>query len=148
MTSKKEGLFSHPLNFDRRVLVLGVGLAGLYWVLESCLDAFVLKQGTFIQSLLSPNAPEISTRLSELGLIIFSWIALQSLFAKWKRADDALRASEEKFAKAFRTSPDAITLTRLSDGAFLEVNEGFTRLMGYSKEEALASSTFPPARST
>ena len=141
MTSKKEGLFSHPLNFDRRVLVLGVGLAGLYWVLESCLDAFVLKQGTFIQSLLSPNAPEISTRLSELGLIIFSWIALQSLFAKWKRADEALRASEEKFAKAFRTSPDAITLTRLSDGAYLEVNEGFTRLMGCSKEEALASST-------
>ena len=141
MTTERGRSIKNLLIMDRRVLVLGAGLAGLYWVLESCLDAFVLGQGTFAQSFISPNAQEISTRLSELALIIFSWVALQSLFTRWKRADEKLRASEEKFAKAFRTSPDAITLTRLSDGAYLEVNEGFTHLMGCSAAEALASST-------
>jgi PAS domain S-box-containing protein len=140
MTTERSRSIKNLLIMDRRILVLGIGLGALYWVLESCLDAYVLKQGTFAQSFLSPNAQEVSTRLSELALIIFSWVALHSLFTRWKRADEALRSSEEKFSRAFRTSPDAITLTRLSDGAYLEVNEGFTRLMGYSAEEALASS--------
>jgi len=52
-----------------------------------------------------------------------------------------LRQSEEKFSAAFRASPDAVTLSRLSDGSYLEVNEGFTAITGYSAEEALTSSS-------
>ena len=44
-----------------------------------------------------------------------------------KRAEEALRQSEEKFAKAFRNSPDAVVLTTL-DGKILEANAGFTRM--------------------
>jgi PAS domain S-box-containing protein len=51
-----------------------------------------------------------------------------------KRAEEALRQSEEKFAKAFRNSPDAVVLTTL-DGKILEANAGFTRLTGYPFEE-------------
>ena len=53
----------------------------------------------------------------------------------------ALKVSEEKFEKAFQVSPDAVTITRASDGAFLEVNEGFTRLTGYTPQETLARTT-------
>ena len=48
-----------------------------------------------------------------------------------------LRASEEKFAKAFRSSPDAITISRLRDGLFLDVNDGFQELSGYGYDEAV-----------
>jgi PAS domain S-box-containing protein len=48
-----------------------------------------------------------------------------------------LRFTEEKFFKAFHSSPDSITITRMSDGGFVEVNEGFSRVTGYSREEAL-----------
>ncbi|MGH9492998.1 MAG: PAS domain-containing sensor histidine kinase, partial [Terriglobales bacterium] len=58
-----------------------------------------------------------------------------------KLAEEALRRSEEKFAKAFRSHPDAITISTLKDGHLLEVNEGFLRLYGYTREEVLASST-------
>ena len=44
---------------------------------------------------------------------------------------------EEKFSSAFRCSPYALTLTRLSDGMIFEVNEGFTNFSGYSYEEAV-----------
>ena len=54
-----------------------------------------------------------------------------------KRAEEALRASEEKFSKAFRSSADAVTISRLRDGMFLDVNEGFVRHTGYSRDDAV-----------
>lgn len=59
-----------------------------------------------------------------------------------KRAEESLRASEDKFSKAFRISPDAINISRLSDGVFLEANEGFARLTGYAAEEVIGKSSF------
>ena len=52
-----------------------------------------------------------------------------------QRTEDALRESEEKFRKAFKTSPDSININRLLDGLFLEINEGFTALTGYTAED-------------
>ena len=49
----------------------------------------------------------------------------------------ALRESEEKFAKAFRSGPDAMGISELDTGRFLEVNEGFERLFCYSMAEAV-----------
>jgi PAS domain S-box-containing protein len=49
--------------------------------------------------------------------------------------------SEEKFRKAYMTSPDSININRLSDGMFISVNEGFTKIMGYSKEEAVGKTS-------
>ena len=49
----------------------------------------------------------------------------------------ALKASEAKFATAFKTSPDAVNLARLADGSYIEVNDGFVLLTGYSAEEVI-----------
>ncbi|MBA1202185.1 PAS domain S-box protein [Pseudomonas capeferrum] len=54
-----------------------------------------------------------------------------------QRAEAALKASEEKFAKAFHSSPDAITITERESGRYLEVNDGFCRLTGYSAAEVV-----------
>ncbi len=54
-----------------------------------------------------------------------------------KRAEEALRDSEEKFSKAFNSSNTAICITSLTDGKFLEINEGFSRFTGYTREEAI-----------
>jgi diguanylate cyclase (GGDEF)-like protein/PAS domain S-box-containing protein len=54
-----------------------------------------------------------------------------------KRVQEDLRDSEERYRKAFRTSPDAVNITRLSDGMYLDVNEGFERLTGWSYDEAV-----------
>jgi PAS domain S-box-containing protein len=48
-----------------------------------------------------------------------------------------LRLSEEKFAKAFRSSPNPITIARLKDGRYLEVNEAFCQTIGYSAAEII-----------
>ncbi|WP_122265927.1 bifunctional diguanylate cyclase/phosphodiesterase, partial [Pseudomonas syringae] len=52
-------------------------------------------------------------------------------------AQVALEASEEKFAKAFHSSPDSITITEIDSGRYVEVNDGFSRLTGFSAQEVL-----------
>jgi signal transduction histidine kinase len=54
-----------------------------------------------------------------------------------KQAEAKLRESEEKFAKVFHSSPLVITITRLADGRFIDVNETFVQMTGYTREEAL-----------
>jgi len=58
-----------------------------------------------------------------------------------KETEERLRASEEKFAKAFLCSPDAFVLTTVPDGRIVEVNAGFTRLSGYAAQEATGRTT-------
>lgn len=58
-----------------------------------------------------------------------------------KQTEEALRLSEEKFAKAFHASPDGLLLTRQRDGLLIEVNEGFSHLSGYSSPDVLYRST-------
>lgn len=59
-----------------------------------------------------------------------------------QRAEAALKASEEKFAKAFHSSPDAITITERDSGRYLEVNDGFCRLTGYNCEEVIGRTAY------
>ncbi|BBP64234.1 GGDEF domain-containing protein [Pseudomonas sp. Cab53] len=59
-----------------------------------------------------------------------------------QRSEAALKASEEKFAKAFHSSPDAITITERESGRYLEINDGFYRLTGYRADEVLGRTVY------
>ena len=54
-----------------------------------------------------------------------------------KQVEAALRLSEDKFSRAFHASPDAINITRLEDGTYLDVSQGFERITGWTREEAV-----------
>ena len=54
-----------------------------------------------------------------------------------KNAALALKETETRFRLAFMTSPDAINLNRLDDGMYIDINEGFTQIMGYTRDEVI-----------
>jgi PAS domain S-box-containing protein len=54
-----------------------------------------------------------------------------------KRAEETLRNSEEKFARTFRHAPVPMSISTVEEGRFLDVNEAFCRITGYSREEIL-----------
>jgi PAS domain S-box-containing protein len=54
---------------------------------------------------------------------------------------EALRESEERFRKAFLTSPDAININRLEDGIYVDANEGFLTLMGFTREDVIGKTS-------
>jgi PAS domain S-box-containing protein len=58
-----------------------------------------------------------------------------------KQAEEALRESEEKFSKSFHASPDAMGIVTEKDGKFIDVNESYIRMTGYSKEELIGTTT-------
>jgi len=57
-----------------------------------------------------------------------------------KRVERQLRQSEDRFAKALRTSPDAVGITRIADGTFIEVNQGFAEVSGFARDEVIGKS--------
>ena len=67
--------------------------------------------------------------------------AAQKEIAEYKRTEESLRESEEKFRKAFLTNPDSININRLADGKFVSINNGFSQIMGYSVEEAIGKTS-------
>ena len=58
-----------------------------------------------------------------------------------KLMEDALRESEEKFRLTFSASPDSVNINRLDDGLCVDINEGFTRLTGYTREDVIGRSS-------
>lgn len=71
----------------------------------------------------------------ELGddpCMLFTFVDLEPR----KEAEDALRRSEERFAKSFRLTPVATLIRTLDGGRLIEVNEAFTQTTGFTAAEA------------
>jgi PAS domain S-box-containing protein len=61
----------------------------------------------------------------------------RSLVNERREVEEALRKSEEKFSKAFRATPDGMAISELETGRYIEVNEGYCRLYGHTREQML-----------
>ena len=59
-----------------------------------------------------------------------------------RQAEEALRESEERYRSILETAPHSIAITRVKDGRYLQVNEGFCQMRGYSREEVLGRAPF------
>ena len=52
-----------------------------------------------------------------------------------KRTLQAVEESEEKFSKAFLSNPNPCFITSLKDGTFIETNDSFSRITGFTKKD-------------
>jgi|GEM_PF-3520754 len=59
-----------------------------------------------------------------------------------KHTEDQLRLSEEKFFRAFHSSPALTTINTYRDGEFIDVNETACRMSGYRREEIIGKTIF------
>lgn len=59
--------------------------------------------------------------------------------AERKQVHDSLRESDEKFSSAFNNAPLMITISTIEDGRYLDVNQRFLDISGFSREEVLAN---------
>ncbi len=75
------------------------------------------------------------------GAIIVLQAALISALlierSRKRRATAELVESEERFAKAFKANPQPMMLTTLVEGRFVDVNESFGALSGFTREEII-----------
>ncbi|HEY1661545.1 MAG TPA: PAS domain S-box protein [Verrucomicrobiae bacterium] len=66
-----------------------------------------------------------------------AWLAFITDITARQRAEQALRESEEKFSKAFRASPNGMSISEIETGRFVEINEGYCQIYGYQRDEML-----------
>lgn len=76
------------------------------------------------------------------GLLVFLAQSVAILGLLWHRArrknvEAQLRSSEERFSKSFRQSPLVKTMTRVSDGHYIDVNDTFELQTGWSRDEVI-----------
>jgi PAS domain S-box-containing protein len=128
-----EDIAQDPLWADYRDLALPHGLRACWST--PIFDAQQRLLGTFAIYYRTPGLPSVWQRT----LID---VATQTAAIAIGRTDaeKTLRASEEKFAIAFRASPDAIIINTITDGRIIEINDAGARLMGYSREELIGGS--------
>lgn len=62
-------------------------------------------------------------------------LPMDALFSA--EAEESLRRRDAIFAKVFNLVPDTLTITRIADGRFVEVNHNWEALTGFTREEAL-----------
>jgi two-component system, cell cycle sensor histidine kinase and response regulator CckA len=125
-----EDILVDPLWDDYRELATAHHLRAA-WSTPIC-DARKRVLGTFALYSREPGRP------SERDIRLIDMVTQTASIAITRKSEEeAVRSSEEKFSRAFQSSPDALVLSRLSDGALVEVNEVFLRLSGYSREQAL-----------
>ncbi len=54
-----------------------------------------------------------------------------------QQADEALRSSDDKFQQAFHHTYVCMAISRATDNSFIDVNDSFCKVTGYSREEAV-----------
>jgi PAS domain S-box-containing protein len=112
--------------FAQQFLPIGLPLLVIFMARAIAREQFVLGWLTVTASVVCSSARLILTNRKQ-----------RRISDNLLNTEKALRRSEEMLSTAFRSSPDSFSINIFPDGPYLEVNEGFTRLTGYTREETL-----------
>jgi PAS domain S-box-containing protein len=72
---------------------------------------------------------------------VIGGIGIAEDISELKHAENILKKSEEKFRQTFKISPDSVNINRLKDGKYIDVNNGFLKITGYSFEEVIGKTS-------
>ena len=70
------------------------------------------------------------------------WLTTHEDITERRTAEKSLHESQELLSKAFKASPVAIAISDPETGIVVDVNEAWTKMLGYSRKEALEYSAF------
>jgi PAS domain S-box-containing protein len=118
----------------------GASRGGLRLLVGLVMTWVALILGSYTLFLLGWWLPVVPSALCLLGstILVASYVRakeLQKLIRDRIIAESALRVSNEKFAKAFRASPDPISISDLHNGRFIEVNDSFLSTFGCDRDQ-------------
>lgn len=133
--------FAPITSLERRILIfilLLTFLSGglIWWMLVrefKPLEATARK----LSQLANPEStlePLPISRQDEIGQLITGF---NRLLAELNTRQETLKESEERYRTVFRTSPDAVSLTRLKDGKFLDINDGYSKIFGWERRQII-----------
>jgi len=125
------------------------GSACFFFDFESYLGTSLLVDGQTFGTICFMDYKPYRGRFSEADkdflLLMARWITheleRQNSDLVLQNQEEALRASEERFSKAFRSSPYPMIVTDLETGRCLEVNEASLQAFGFERHEVIGKCT-------
>ncbi|MGD9372673.1 MAG: PAS domain S-box protein, partial [Desulfobacterales bacterium] len=115
------------VHFWDQMVLIGFGLALFYSIFDSILYIFLSYDVDFFQRLFGPDISEIWSRVTILCLFIIFGSHAQFAINQRKIAEEALRASEEKYRTIIETTPDGYYEVDLA-GTFTFLNDAMCNI--------------------
>lgn len=123
-----------------QMLFISLGLALFYWICESFLNIFLSNKVNIFELLFGANIDEVWARIVVLCLFIIFGSHAQFIIDNRKKAEDALRGSEERYRTLVENIPLGICrVTPGPEGRFLMANPAASRMLGFREEAELRS---------
>jgi diguanylate cyclase (GGDEF)-like protein/PAS domain S-box-containing protein len=97
---------------------------------------FRTKSGKIMRGLMSSALIELNGQQCLLALVR-DVTAAKATEERIAATAEALRVSEQRYRTVFQTSQDGVTISRMSDGQYIDVNKSFLDFMGYQREEII-----------
>ncbi|MCB2147348.1 MAG: response regulator [Deltaproteobacteria bacterium] len=116
------------------MLLLGLGVAFVYWVVASLIFALTSEKGTFIHLFFNPGLNEVLSRLLVLCFFMIFGSHVGYTIRQRQKADEALAGSEEKHRTIIENIEDGYyEMDR--NGQFTIFNESFRKITGYEAKQ-------------
>ena len=129
-------MFTKRVDMADSMVLTGIFLAFLYWGLESLLNVFSPAEINFYREIFGPNVSEIWLRLIVLCLFLIFGSHVQFTINNRKRAEQALKESEEKYRTILENIEEGYYEVDF-DRCFTFVNDSMSRILAYAKNEML-----------
>ncbi len=118
-------------------ILVGIGIAILYWILESFIHVLFFGGSRFAEELITPDVHEIWKRILVISLLILFGIFAQQYFNLRRRSEKALKESERKYRTIFEQALNPIFLFD-DKGRFVDNNRAALDFMECTQQELLA----------
>ena len=116
------------------VLLLGLGVAFVYWIFASVIYALTAENRTFLDHFLNPEFNEVLSRLLVLCFFMIFGSHVGYTIRQRQKADEALAGSEEKHSTIIENIEDGYyEIDR--NGQFAIFNDSFRKITGYAAEQ-------------
>ena len=114
------------------MVLTGIFLGALYWALESLLNVFSPEEISFYQEIFGPNIGEVWPRLIVFCLFLMFGSHVQFTINERKKAEEALKASEEKYRTILESIEEGYYEVDF-EGYFVFVNDSLSKILGVPK---------------
>ncbi len=123
-------------SFLDSIVITGIGIAAIYWILESFMFFFLSPEANIVHHLLGEDMFETLTRVLVLCMFLIFGSHVQYNVNLRREADRAMRQQDEKYRTIIENIEEGFLETDLA-GNFTFFNNSICKILGYSSEELI-----------
>ncbi len=119
------------------MILVGISLGLLFWLIDPCIDYFLLGRGILPHDIFSPSSDEIWFRSFVSFIFIVFGFYVESISTRQKKAEKRLAQTVAMQKAAFESAADGLLVVD-EDHNIVEYNQKFLNLWGLTAEEMIS----------